>query len=60
MPAPIDFPSRKQLMLASQKKTVGDDAASQIAQSDLATRPAKREPIKRSKASQNESHGAGL
>lgn len=60
LPEPVDFPSRKQLMLASQKKAVSADASSQIAQSDLAARPAKREPIKRSKASQTESHGAGL
>ncbi|MBA4018512.1 MAG: efflux transporter periplasmic adaptor subunit [Pirellula sp.] len=60
LPEPIDFPSRKQLMLASKKKANVSEASSQIAHSELTTRPAKREPIKRSKASLNESHGAGL
>jgi HlyD family secretion protein len=61
LPEPQNYLSRKQIMLASAKRKKDSlDTASQIAASDLNDGPAKRSPIKRSKASQNESHGAGL
>ncbi|MGC3966151.1 MAG: HlyD family efflux transporter periplasmic adaptor subunit [Pirellulales bacterium] len=60
MPEPQNYLSRKQVMLAAKREKQKLDTAPQIAQSDLDDRPAKRSPIKRSKASQTDSHGAGL
>lgn len=64
LPAPVEYPTHRELALAARKRAQTEAAGSQLAaaQGDDSERPAKRQPIKRSKAALLNSTvgGAGL